>query len=205
MNKWRVESREKKRSQSRLVIITSKSKESPQKPKQPKLIRLRYSPSSPSRQRSAIKALLCGDRMKNLEHHPSRPRKILTRVESGCRGAAQRERGEKEKQESERREKGGKRGGCVGVGQERKQRNAYRYDKLQQMATSAVPFPSPRVRAREERTKKEGEGAATPRYIKISGDGGRLNKLAATVYASPRKRDEGREKGETVVSTWNEK
>lgn len=93
----------------------------------------------------------------------------------------------------------------MGVGQERKQRNAYRYDKLQQMATSAVPFPSPRVRAREERTKKEGEGAATLRHIKISGDGGRLNKLAATVYASPRKRDEGREKGETVVSTWNEK
>lgn len=107
MDKWRVESREKKRSQSRLVIITSKSRERPQKPKQPKLIRLRYSPSSPSRQRSAIKALLCDDRMKNLEHHPSRPRKILTRVESGCRGAALREGGEgkaRERKEGNRRE-----------------------------------------------------------------------------------------------------
>lgn len=112
MDKWRVESREKKRSQSRLVIITSKSRESPQKPKQPKLIRLRYSPSSPSRQRSAIKALLCGDRMKNLEHHPSRPRKILTRVESGCRGAAQRER---EGRRKSKRAKGGKKEGNVVV------------------------------------------------------------------------------------------
>lgn len=104
MDKWRVESREKKRSQSRLVIITSKSRESPQKPKQPKLIRLRYSPSSPSRQRSAIKALLCGDRMKNLEHHPSRPRKILTRVESGCRVREGGEGKARERKEGNRRE-----------------------------------------------------------------------------------------------------
>lgn len=104
MDKWRVESREKKRSQSRLVIITSKSKESPQKPKQPKLIRLRYSPSFPSRQRSAIKALLCGDRMKNLEHHPSRPRKILTRVESGCRVREGGEGKARERKEGNRRE-----------------------------------------------------------------------------------------------------
>lgn len=72
------------------------------------------------------------------------------------------------------------------------------------MATSAVPLPSPRVRAREERTKKEdegGDGAATPRYIKISGDGGRLNKRLRE--SSKTRRGEG--KRETVVSTWNEK
>lgn len=40
MDKWCVESGEKKRGRNRgLVIITSKSKEKPQKCKQPKLIR----------------------------------------------------------------------------------------------------------------------------------------------------------------------
>lgn len=67
------------------------------------------------------------------------------------------------------------------------------------MATSAVPLPSPRVRAREERTKKEderGDGAATPRYIKISGDGGRLNKRLRE--SSKTRRGEG--KRETELS-----